>query len=181
VSAARAWTAALVLAAVVSGCSSDPAGTRRMLEGFGGVGTVFKDLYDLVPAEEKEEIQIGQGVAATLPGARPLVQDTSLQRYVNEVGLWTARQSERPDLPWAFGVIDSEHLNAFATPGGSILVTRGLLKVMRSESELAGVLGHEIAHTVRRHHITAMRKGAMLNLVTTGDLGGALANATKEL
>lgn len=186
---ALAGIAALVLAV---GCSSDPQKTRRFLEGFGGVGTVFKDLYDLRPVEEKEEIQIGEGVAATLLGARPLLPDRELQRYVNDVGLWIAQRTDRPDLPWAFGVTDSDHVNAFATPGGNILITRGLVRALRSESELAGVLGHEIAHVVRKHHLAAMRKGAMLNLMATGatvaaatqgagDLGGTLANATKAL
>jgi predicted Zn-dependent protease len=180
------------MAIAIGGCSSDPRKTRQMLEGFGGVGTVFKNLYDLAPVSEREEILIGEGVAATLLGASPLVEDPSLQRYANEVGLWIARHTERPDLPWAFGVIDSQHLNAFATPGGNVLITRGLMKAMRSESELAGVFAHEIAHTVRRHHIGAMRKGAMLDLMTTGasvaaasqgsgDWGAALAHATKDL
>ncbi|MCA3132512.1 MAG: M48 family metallopeptidase [Betaproteobacteria bacterium] len=183
---------ALAVAVVASACSSDSRKTRQMLDGFGGVGTVFKHIYDLAPVSEKEEIEVGEAVAATLLGARPLVDDPSLQRYVNDVGLWIARHSERPDLPWTFGVIDSEHLNAFATPGGTVLVTRGLMRVLRSESELAGVLGHEIAHAVRRHHISAMRKGAMLDLAATGvavaaagsgggELGEALAQATKEL
>src|SRR6202795_214182 len=69
-----------------------------------------------------------------------------MQRYVNNVGRWIASQSERPDLPWQFGVLDAPQLNAFAVPGGTIFITRGLVQRMRSEAELAGVLAHEIAH-----------------------------------
>lgn len=178
--------------ALLAGCSSDPQKNRAFLEGFGGVGTIFKDLYDLRTVEEKEEIQIGEGVAATLLGARPLVDDPALQKYVNDVGLIIARHSERPDLPWVFGVTDSDHVNAFATPGGNVLVTRGLIRALRNESELAGVLAHEIAHVTQKHHLRAMRKSALVNIVSTtagvaaatqgaAELGSAIASATKEL
>lgn len=110
---------------------------------------------------EPEEIEVGQGVAQSLLGAAPLLKNERIQRYVNQVGRWLASQSERPDLPWQFGVLDNENINAFAAPGGAIFITNGLLKKLQSESELAGVLGHEIAHVVQKHHINAMKSGAM--------------------
>jgi len=109
---------------------------------------------------EPEEIAIGRDLAATLVGAAPLVNDVRMQRYVNNVGRWLAAQSERPDLPWQFGVLDAPQLNAFAVPGGTIFITRGLLERMRNEAELAGVLGHEIVHVVKKHHLKAIQKGA---------------------
>ena len=66
--------------------------------------------------------------AARLLGAAPLVPNPALQRYVNHVGRWLASQTERPDLPWQFGVLDSPNVNAFAVPGGTIFITRGLLE-----------------------------------------------------
>ena len=188
----RTAVAGLAAVALAWGCASDPQKTRKMLAGFGGVGTIFRDLYDLAPVQEKEEIQIGDGVAATLLGARGLVLDETVQRYVNETGLWIAQRSERPGLPWSFGVTDSDAIGAFATPGGNVLVTRGLMTALRNESELAGVLGHEIAHVVRKDHLSAMRKGAAINLFATGatvaaatagagGVGGALAQATKAV
>jgi len=113
---------------------------------------------------QDEEIAIGRDLAATLVGAAPLVADAKVQRYVNNVGRWIASQSERPDLPWQFGVLDAPQLNAFAVPGGTIFITRGLLERMQSESELAGVLGHEIGHVVKKHHLKAIQKGAMTAL-----------------
>jgi len=110
--------------------------------------------------DEKQEVQLGQEWAAVLLGAAPLVADPNLQRYVNTVGRWLASQSERPDLNWRFGVLESDNINAFATPGGYILVTKGLTMRMRSEAELAGVLAHEIAHVVQKHHLKAIQKGA---------------------
>jgi predicted Zn-dependent protease len=116
------------------------------------LGAASKDV------SEPEEISIGEGMASVLLGAAPLEKNDALQRYVNQVGRYLSLQTERPDLPWHFGVLDSNSVNAFATPGGHIFVTRGLLKKMRSEGELAGVLSHEIAHVLRKHHLAAMKK-----------------------
>ena len=106
-------------------------------------------------------------MAARLLGAAPLAADEGLQRYVNHVGRWLASQTERPDLPWQFGVLEAPQLNAFATPGGFIFVTRGLLARMRNEAELAGVLAHEIAHVLQKHHLKAIQKAAQLELANT--------------
>jgi len=113
---------------------------------------------------EQEEIDIGRDVAARLLGAAPLMANDGVQRYVNHVGRWLASQTERPDLPWQFGVLDAPQLNAFATPGGYIFITRGMLERMRSEAELAGVLAHEIGHVLRKHHLKAIQKGAQTAL-----------------
>ena len=108
---------------------------------------------------EEDEIGLGQAATASFLGASPLHADASLQRYVNRVGRWIALHSDRPDLPWTFSVIDTETINAFALPGGSIIVASGLLKRLNSEAELAGVLAHEIAHVVKKHQITAIQSG----------------------
>jgi len=117
--------------------------------------------------DEKEEIEIGRDMAARLLGAAPLAADEALQRYVNHVGRWLASQTERPGLPWRFGVLEAPQLNAFATPGGHIFVTRGLVARMANEAELAGVLAHEIAHVLRKHHLKAIQKSAQLELANT--------------
>jgi predicted Zn-dependent protease len=120
-----------------------------------GIGKkMVKSLQDI---PEPQEIEIGEGVTARLLGAAPLVRNDALQKYVNKVGLWLALHSERPALPWRFGVTDDPDVNAFATPGGTILITRGLYQKLRNESELAGVLAHEIAHVVRRHQLKAIK------------------------
>lgn len=107
---------------------------------------------------ESEEITIGNGVAARILGAWPLVPDPALQKYVNRVGFWLAMQTDRPALPWRFGVINSDAINAFSCPGGTILITKGLYKKLRNESELAGVLGHEISHVLRKHQLQAIQQ-----------------------
>lgn len=116
--------------------------------------------------DEKGEIEIGRDVAARLLGAAPLHPSASLQRYVNEVGRWLASQTERAGLPWRFAVLDAPQVNAFATPGGYIFVTGGLIARMKTEAELAGVLAHEIVHVLRKHHLHAIQKGAMANVAS---------------
>jgi predicted Zn-dependent protease len=113
----------------------------------------------------EEEVQIGRQLAGNLLGAAPLVKDDALQRYVNRVGRWVASQGERPDLKWYFGVLDVPDLNAFALPGGYVFVTRGLFELMSDEAELAGVLGHEIAHVMLQHHLKVLKQGQAINLV----------------
>ena len=125
--------------------------------------------------DEKQEVELGRDMAARLLGAAPLVNDARLQRYVNNVGHWLALQTERSDLPWQFGVLEAPQLNAFAVPGGTIFVTRGLLQRMRSEAELAGVLAHEIGHVLKKHHLKAIQKTAQTSLA-----GDALSMAMKD-
>jgi predicted Zn-dependent protease len=109
---------------------------------------------------QDEEIALGDALTAGFLGAAPLHPDANLQRYVNRVGKWLALHSDRPDLPWTFSVIDTETINAFAMPGGSVIISSGLLKRLASESELAGVLAHEIAHVVKRHQVSAIQSSA---------------------
>jgi predicted Zn-dependent protease len=142
---------------------------NRLLDSAKNAAKASKDI------SEPEEIAIGRELASTLLGAAPLVNDARVQRYVNNVGRWLAAQSERPNLPWHFGVLDAPQLNAFAVPGGTIFITRGLLERMRSEAELAGVLGHEITHVVKKHHLKAIQKGAATALA-----GDALSMALKD-
>jgi predicted Zn-dependent protease len=114
---------------------------------------------------EPQEINLGEGIASNLLGAAPLLDNPAAQKYVNQVGRWLALQAERPDLPWQFGILDDNDINAFASPGGYIFITKGLLARMRSEAELAGVLAHEISHVLRKHHLQAIKKGARSELL----------------
>lgn len=116
---------------------------------------------------EQEEVAIGRQIAGNLLGAAPLVKDRALQIYVNDVGRWVASQSERPDLQWHFGVIESDDVNAFSIPGGYVYITRGLYRLLRSEADLAGVLGHEIAHIVRKHHLKLLQQSRLAELSST--------------
>lgn len=114
--------------------------------------------------DETEEIAIGRQIAGNLLGASPLVKDAKLQKYVSQVGTWVASQSERPDLPWHFGVIQSDDVNAFAAPGGYIFVTLGLYRLLQNEADLAGVLGHEVGHVIRKHHLKILQQSKLVDV-----------------
>ena len=156
----------LTLLAFALSCAAAPAGAFD----FGNIGklldTVTKVKDATTELAEPQEIELGEGVASNLLGAAPLLKKPALQQYVNQVGLWLALQTERPDLPWRFGVLDDDNINAFATPGGNILITNGLLQRMSNEAELAGVLAHEIAHVLKKHHLEAIKKNARTSLLT---------------
>jgi predicted Zn-dependent protease len=119
--------------------------------------------FNLASPSAEEEIQLGREITGNLLGAAPLVKDEALQKYVNQVGRWVASQSERPDLPWHFGVIESEDLNAFSAPGGYVLITKGLYRKLENEAQLAGVLGHEVGHVIKKHHLKLLQKSQLIN------------------
>ena len=81
-----------------------------------------------------------------------------MHKYVTLVGTTLAQQSERPNLPWTFIVLDTDGVNAFASPGGIVHITRGALGLIKNEAELAGVLGHEIGHVAHKHTVNAIRR-----------------------
>jgi beta-barrel assembly-enhancing protease len=109
-----------------------------------------------------EVARIGRQISGNMLGAVPLVRDDKLQNYVNLVGNWVALQSGRSDITWRFGVLDTEDINAFAAPGGYIFVTKGLYRRLNNEAELAGVLGHEIAHVTRKHHLKVLKQSSLI-------------------
>lgn len=131
----------------------------HMGSAFGGVLSSGSKLVGKSEQEiVQEELELGPMIAGRILGAVPLLQDPAAQQRVNLVGRWLASRSSRPELPWTFGVIDDGEINAFAAPGGYILVTRGLYQLLSSDSELAAALGHEISHCVQRDHYNVIRK-----------------------
>jgi predicted Zn-dependent protease len=132
----------------IGGCALNPATGRRQLS--------------LI--SEQQEIQMGREAAAEIQTALGLVDDTSLQSYVQRIGRQEAAISERPNLPWQFHVVDDPTPNAFALPGGFIYVTRGMMALMTSEAELAGVLGHEIGHVTARDTVNQLSKQQVAQL-----------------
>lgn len=141
-----------------------PYQARAFQLDIGKIQNLVTHAGQLREVDEKKEVEIGSGVASNLLGAAPLVPDANMQKYVNLVGRWIAQQSERPNLEWHFGVLESNDVNAFATPGGYVFITKGLLLKMRSEAELAGVLAHEIGHVLKKHHLKAIQKNAQVGL-----------------
>ncbi|WP_374347521.1 M48 family metalloprotease [Chitinimonas sp.] len=162
------WLSLVALALAVDVQAFDLGNLQKALE----IGKKAVDANKEIG--EAEEVEIGAGIASNLLGAAPLVKDAELQRYVNRIGTWLASQTERSGLKWHFAVIDSPNINAFAMPGGYIFITKGLFDRLRNESELAGVLAHEISHTLQKHHLKAIQGG--MGREALGDLAQAVAD-----
>jgi predicted Zn-dependent protease len=108
-----------------------------------------KDTFQ--PWSPEQEDAIGQASAAKMIHVMGLYDNPEMMKYVNLVGDTVARAGARNNIQYHFGILDSEIVSAFALPGGYIFVTRGALANMKNESELAGVLAHEVAHVDGRH------------------------------
>ncbi len=115
----------------------------------------------------QQEIQMGQQEVAQINQQLPIIRDPEINRYINVLGDSIARLTERGDLPWQFFVVDSREVNAFAVPGGYVYVNRGLIERAQKMDQLAGVLGHEIGHVIKRHTVKQMNQmqGANVGLV----------------
>ena len=107
---------------------------------------------------QQEEVQMGQQYSAQIAQQLPLVSDPEVVRYINVLGDSIAKLTSRSDLDWHFYVVDAKEVNAFAVPGGFVYVNRGLIERADKMDELAGVLGHEIGHVVKRHSVKQMQQ-----------------------
>jgi predicted Zn-dependent protease len=112
----------------------------------------------------QQEVELGTNYAQQINSQLPIVQDPEVNRYINVLGDSLAGLSDDRDLDWHFYVVDSREVNAFAVPGGFIYVNRGLIERADNLSQLAGVLGHEIAHVTERHSIQQMQKAQTANI-----------------
>jgi predicted Zn-dependent protease len=108
---------------------------------------------EVVTSDITEEVQFGREVAARIIARFGMYNDPALMKYVNLVGNVLAMNSGRPELEFHFAILNTDEINAYAAPGGYIFVTRGALAKMQDESELAGVLAHEMGHVVEKHAV----------------------------
>jgi predicted Zn-dependent protease len=145
---ARACATVGLACALAAGCATNPVTGRRQL----------------ALITEAQEIQMGRQASQEVAQQLGLVENEALQQYVQRVGEGLAAESERPNLPWTFRVVDDPTPNAFALPGGFIFMTRGMMDLMDSEAELAAVLGHEIGHVTARHSVSQISRGQLAQL-----------------
>ena len=115
---------------------------------------------------EKEEREMGDAVGATVRSEFGVLQDAALTKYVSLVGNVLAKASTRPDLKWEFIILDTDGVNAFAAPGGLVHITKGALGLIKNEAELAGVLGHEIAHITKKHTVNSIKRSKGTKIAT---------------
>ena len=109
-------------------------------------------------ASTQQEIDMGQSYAAEINKQLPIIGDPEVNRYINLLGDSIAHVADDRSLQWHFYVVDQADINAFAVPGGYIYVNRGLIERADNMSQLAGVMGHEIGHVVKRHSVKQMQK-----------------------
>jgi len=133
-------TVILLLAFLAVSCAVNPVTGKR----------------ELSLISEGQEIEMGKQTDAEVVAQFGFYDDPALAAYVSKLGLALAARAQRPGLPYRFAVLDSPVVNAFAVPGGSVYVTRGILALMSSEAELAAVLGHELGHVNARHSVRRM-------------------------
>ena len=171
--------AALVLAAMFLAAAPAPAraqlGGLGKLKGIADKGVDAKNKFDDYNITDKEERQLGEDVSAKLRTRFGVYQDEKVTKYVSLVGTLLAQSSSRPNLNWQFIVLDTDGVNAYAAPGGLIHITRGLLGLMKTEAELAGVLGHEITHVTEKHTVNAIKQAKGISMgAEVGSSGGGL-------
>jgi predicted Zn-dependent protease len=112
----------------------------------------------------QREIELGTDYSRQVNAQLPMVTDPEAVRYINVLGDSIARIADDRNLDWRFFIVDSPDVNAFAIPGGFVYVNRGLIERTTQMNQLAGVLGHEIGHVVRRHSVKQMQKGQGLTM-----------------
>ena len=144
---------------------------------FGKLGGVVKRAQQVneLHMSAAEEQQLGAAVSEKVRARYGVVQDADVHRYVALVGTGLTQISEKPNFPWSFIVLDTDAVNAFAAPGGYVHITRGALALIQDESELAGVLGHEIIHVTAQHTIRAIQKNKSIQLGANETLSGNAA------
>jgi beta-barrel assembly-enhancing protease len=145
-----------------------------------GVVLVFATACSI---SQQQEQQMGAEYASQINAQLPIVQDAEINRYINVLGDSIARLADARGIDYNFYVVNDASINAFAVPGGYIYINRGLIDKTQNLSQLAGVLGHEIGHVVRRHSVQQMEKaqganiGVVLGCTLINVCGGDLAQA----
>lgn len=123
----------------------------------------------------QQEIEIGQQANAQVRKEVPELRDAQVTTYVRSIGQRLARHAGGPKYPYSFSVADYREINAFALPGGPVWIHRGVLHAATNESQVAGVLAHEVAHIAQRHAADQLTKAMVANL-GLGLLGAVLGN-----
>lgn len=155
--------ACLILTLLIASCAVNPVTGRR----------------ELSLISESQEISLGEETDKEIRIQYGIYDDSSLEKYVKQVGERLAPYTHRPHLVYHFSVLDSPVVNAFALPGGYVYVTRGILALMNSEAELAVVLGHELGHINARHSIRRLSKLLFVQLGLS--VGGALSDTFAKI
>ncbi len=133
---------------------------------FQGLPQVVK-VYNLSNISDRQEIDLGKQMNQELQQQVKISHNSELNHYISEVGRRLIPNSDRPNIPYTFQVVEDPAVNAFATAGGFIYVNSGLLKTAENEAELASVLGHEMGHIGGKHLLKQMRQQSIASGLAT--------------
>ena len=153
----------VIIAALLAGCRTP---------GLPDVGTLTSLATTTTkaarPISDEEEYYVGRAVSARILSTHSLTKDAGLTEYVNLVGMTVALNSDKPLTygGYHFSVLEAREVNAFASPGGTIFITRGMIASVRNEEELAAVLAHEVAHVNHRDGIDAIKSSRWTEVAT---------------
>ncbi|MGB7292365.1 MAG: M48 family metalloprotease [Thermodesulfobacteriota bacterium] len=145
---------------VITGCAGFDVGS---------VARVAEQTFQAArPLSDEEEYYVGRSVAANILSTYPVLQDRSLTEYVNLVGQTVAIHSDDPITygGYHFAILDTDEINAYACPGGIILITRGMINQTQNEDELAAVIAHEVSHINHRDGVSAIQKARLTGVAT---------------
>lgn len=112
---------------------------------------------EITTGDVAAEISFGRTIAARILGRHKAYDNPALTKYINLVGAALATSTNRPEIEFRLAILDTDEINAYAAPGGYIFITKGALKYMNDESELAGVLAHEVAHITEKHVVKELK------------------------
>ena len=160
------------LAGGLSGVLGGDSTAGKVIKGVATAADSVQAANSLTP---ENEFYLGRAVAANIAGTYTIYKNAALQTYLNKICNTIVINSPRPDIYKGYhvAILDTAEINAFATPGGHIFVTRGLIACASSEDALASVIAHEVAHIQLRHALTSIRNARYFNAVASGIAAGS--------
>jgi predicted Zn-dependent protease len=154
-----------ILAVLLVSCATNPVTGKK----------------DVTLMSQKSEVETGRRIHDEVIRSIGVYQDQALQDYVNGVGQRLAKLSHRSELEFHFTVLDTDDVNAFATMGGYVYISRGIMPYLNSEAELAAVIGHEIGHITARHAIKQQSQNAIANILGMGAVIATGSSAVADI
>jgi predicted Zn-dependent protease len=168
------------IAGALAGAGAEAAGLGKdvaasISQGVSAATATFAEAKKAADSLTPEnEYYLGRAVAANIAGTYKIYRNAALQAYLDKICDTIVVNSPRPDIynGYHVAVLDTQEINAFATPGGHVFVTRGLIACASNEDALASVIAHEIAHIQKQHALTSIRNARYVNAAISGTLAG---------